>query len=142
MNLAFAAAMIRPRYFPDSIVAHLVWMSAFSHALGQVRLERPARLEKTFVIGTPIKAGLRSTVTSGVVSAIRIEPRSGLSFIQSDAAVSPGNSGGPLLDENGNVIGISVIKIIGNSSEGLNLFIPIDEALEALNLKPKPASSR
>ncbi|MCH7711868.1 MAG: serine protease [Proteobacteria bacterium] len=107
-----------------------------------VRLERPARLEKTFVIGTPIKAGLRSTVTSGVVSAIRIEPRSGLSFIQSDAAISPGNSGGPLLDENGNVIGISVIKFIGNSSEGLNLFIPIDEALEALNLKPKPASSR
>jgi hypothetical protein len=107
-----------------------------------VRLERPARLEKTFVIGTPIKEGLRSTVTSGVVSAIRIEQRSGLSFIQSDAAISPGNSGGPLLDENGNVIGISVIKIIGNSSEGLNLFIPIGDALEALNLKPKPASRR
>ena len=106
-----------------------------------VRTERPARLEKVFVIGTPITEGLRSTVTSGVVSAIRIEPRSGLSFIQSDAAISPGNSGGPLLDENGNVIGISVAKV-RKASEGLNMFIPIDEALEALNLKPKPASRR
>ncbi len=107
-----------------------------------VRIDRPARLEKTFVIGTPIEEGLRSTVTSGVVSAIRIEPRSGLSFIQSDAAISPGNSGGPLLDENGNVIGISVGSIVGEDSQGLNMFIPIDEALEALNLKPKPASRR
>ncbi len=107
-----------------------------------VRTERPARLDKIFVIGTPILEGLRSTVTSGVVSAIRIEPISGLSFIQSDAAISPGNSGGPLLDENGNVIGISVGSFVGEGSQGLNLFIPIDEALEALNLKPKPASSR
>ncbi len=107
-----------------------------------VRTQGPARLEKVFVIGTPIKPGLRSTVTSGVVSAIRIISRSGLTFIQSDAAISPGNSGGPLLDKNGNVIGISVASVAHVSAQGLNLFIPIGDALDALNLKPKPAAKR
>ena len=79
-------------------------------------------------------------MTSGVVSAIRIFSRSGLTFIQSDAAISPGNSGGPLLDKNGNVIGISVSIIADVSAQGLNLFIPIGDALDALKLKPKPIS--
>ena len=100
-----------------------------------IRTKTIRLLEKVFVVGTPIRVGMQSTVTSGIVSAIRKDNRTGLTFIQSDAALSPGNSGGPLLDENGNVIGISVSKIIGRDSEGLNMFIPIKSALTALNIQ-------
>ena len=48
----------------------------------------------------------------------------GKTFIQSDAAVSPGNSGGPLLDKEGSVIAISDAKFVGRGSEGLGLFFP------------------
>lgn len=103
-----------------------------------VRPEMPAPLEQVFAIGTPIDEKLSSTITTGVVSAIRTHERTGLSFIQADAAISPGNSGGPLLDANGNVIGISVLKVVADHAESLNMFIPIGEALEAVNLGPRP----
>jgi serine protease Do len=61
----------------------------------------------------------------------------GLAFIQSDVAITHGNSGGPLLDEKGQVIGIaeSVIEPAG-SQISLNFFIPIDDALRVLGLTP------
>jgi S1-C subfamily serine protease len=100
-----------------------------------IRLTPVRRLERVFAIGSPIREDLRSTVTSGIVSAVRQHPVSGLDFIQSDAAVSKGNSGGPLVDENGNVVGIAVLKVRGPTAENLNLFIPIEAALDALALK-------
>lgn len=100
-----------------------------------LRPDAARRLENVYVIGTPIRVGLKSTVTTGIVSAIRTDDRTGLRFIQSDAAVSPGNSGGPLLDEKGNVLGISVSKVSPQKGEALNLFIPISDALKALNIR-------
>jgi serine protease Do len=58
-----------------------------------------------------------------------------LTFIQSDAAISGGNSGGPLLDGRGNVVGVSTLKIMGVGVEGLAFFIPIADALAALNVE-------
>lgn len=63
--------------------------------------------QTAIAIGNPL--GLERTVTSGVVSAVNRNP-SGLGLdglIQTDVAVSPGNSGGPLLDSRGRVIGIN-----------------------------------
>jgi hypothetical protein len=52
-------------------------------------------------------------------------------------AINHGNSGGPLIDEKGQVIGIAVLGILpGGASAGLNFFIPIDDALRALSLTP------
>ena len=60
----------------------------------------------------------------------------GYSYIQADAAISPGNSGGPMLNEQGGVIGISTAGFqSGGSQVGLNLFIPINEALDFTKLK-------
>lgn len=93
--------------------------------------------ELVVVIGTPL--GLSSTVTSGIVSALdRTVDADGRRFqmIQTDAAVNPGNSGGPLFDKEGNVVGIITMKEVttydssGNaiSVEGLGYAIPIDDA--------------
>jgi S1-C subfamily serine protease len=91
--------------------------------------------DPVFAIGTPLEDGLQNTMTRGIVSAERVEQ--GLRFIQSDAGINHGNSGGPLLDEKGAVVGIAVSGILPNSMQlGLNFFIPIDDALTSLALTP------
>lgn len=76
-------------------------------------------------IGTPF--GLGGTVTTGIVSAVERDIRSGPldSFIQTDAAINSGNSGGPLFDINGRVIGINTaIFSRGGGNVGIGFAIP------------------
>lgn len=82
-------------------------------------------------IGSPF--GLESTVTSGIVSAINRETGDYLPFIQTDVAVNPGNSGGPLINLNGEVVGVNS-QIISRSGGfmGISLAIPIDEAMNVV----------
>ncbi len=93
--------------------------------------------EAVFAIGTPLDEKLQNTVTKGIVSANRI--LDGFAFIQSDVGVDHGNSGGPLLDDKGRVIGVTVIKFAPDDGQrGLNLFIPIGDALDFLALTTAP----
>lgn len=79
-------------------------------------------------IGSPF--GLESTVTAGIVSAKGRETGDYLPFIQTDVAVNPGNSGGPLLNMRGEVIGInSQIYSRTGGFMGISFAIPIDEAI-------------
>jgi S1-C subfamily serine protease len=79
---------------------------------------------------------LQNTVTRGVVSANRI--MDGFSFIQSDVTVDPGNSGGPLLDEQGRVLGFTDKGLrSAEAPTGLNFFVPIDDALRFLSAEPQ-----
>src|SRR5690606_24579471 len=82
-------------------------------------------------IGSPF--GLESTVTAGIVSAINRETGDYLPFIQTDVAVNPGNSGGPLIDLAGRVVGVNS-QIISQSGGfmGISLAIPIDEAMHVV----------
>jgi len=102
---------------------------------------RSARVpERVYAVGAPIDADrLQSTVSSGVVSAVRYKNEAGYEDIQADVDIHGGNSGGPLLDDKGNVIGVAYAGI-GDStfSTGLNLFIPIGQALESVNLQLGP----
>jgi len=99
-----------------------------------IRRKVARRLKKVFVIGSPILESMQSTVTTGIVSALRRRLPSDLTFIQSDAAISGGNSGGPMLDEFGNVIGVAVSTSAHPRAQNLNNFIPINSALEALKI--------
>ncbi|HWK72139.1 Do family serine endopeptidase [Pollutimonas sp. M17] len=82
-------------------------------------------------IGSPF--GLDSTVTSGIVSAINRDTGDYLPFIQTDVAVNPGNSGGPLIDLAGQVVGVNS-QIISQSGGfmGISLAIPIDEVMRVV----------
>ena len=101
---------------------------------------RDARVpERVYAVGAPLSQSLQSTVSSGVVSAVRYTNEAGYLDIQADVDIHGGNSGGPLLDERGNVIGVAYAGIGGaTTSVGLNLFIPIDQALESVNIRLGP----
>ncbi len=88
--------------------------------------------ETVYAIGNPIGFEFRRTVTSGIISAknrtIKIEEDSSSSYmsdlIQTDAIINPGNSGGPLINPNGEVIGVNTVKI--SSAEGISFAVPIN----------------
>ena len=86
--------------------------------------------QSVVAIGNPLS--LSNTVTQGIVSGFRRNPSR--SLIQTDTAVNPGNSGGPLLNREGIVIGIVTEKIAAEGVEGLGFALPIGEVLQRLNI--------
>jgi serine protease Do len=88
--------------------------------------------EWVMAIGSPF--GFENTVTAGIVSAKTRETGEFVPFIQTDAAVNPGNSGGPLFNIKGEVIGInSQIYSDGGGYIGISFAIPINTANETAN---------
>jgi hypothetical protein len=84
--------------------------------------------EPVVVVGSP--RGLDGTVTAGIVSSIR-DTGEGFKVLQTDAAVNPGNSGGPLVNAKGQAIGVVSFKL--RSTEGLNFAVPINYVRGLLN---------
>lgn len=88
--------------------------------------------QPVLAIGNPLGLAGGPTVTSGVVSSLRrsvqLRHTNGLRVIQTDAAVNPGNSGGPLVDLQGRVVAINTITI--PYAEGIGFAIPINDALQ------------
>ena len=88
--------------------------------------------QKAYAIGNPIGVEFQRTVTSGIISGVnrtvKIDDENGSSYmedlIQTDATINPGNSGGPLINSNGEVIGISSVKI--TEAEGIGFAVPIN----------------
>jgi hypothetical protein len=72
---------------------------------------------------------LQNTVTRGIVSAIRTT--GGVTLIQTDAAVNPGNSGGPLVDRQGLVVGVTTLKV-GGQAQSLSFAVASDHARSLL----------
>jgi len=89
--------------------------------------------ETVIAIGNPF--GLSHTVTTGVISAlersVRAEERVYRHFIQTDASINPGNSGGPLLNIDGELIGINTA--IYQKAQGIGFAIPINKAKRIVN---------
>ena len=115
-------ALLRPRDLPAQVVPATLGGGA---NVG----------DEAFVVGNPF--GLRHTLTAGVISGLGrniTDPKTGQTMqnlIQFDAAVNPGNSGGPLLDRNGEVIGI-VTSLLNPTKEdvfiGIGFAVPIQTA--------------
>ena len=83
--------------------------------------------QEIIVIGSALGT-LQNSVSRGVVSGLRTT--AGATLIQTDAAVNPGNSGGPMLDRNGAVVGITTMGY--KDAEGLNFGVAIDHARDLL----------
>lgn len=91
--------------------------------------------EFVMAVGNPL--GMDSSVTGGMVSAVNreVSDNEGNTYlaIQTDAAINSGNSGGALVNANGEVIGINTLKLAGNGIEGIGFAIPISTTTEIVN---------
>lgn len=106
--------------------------------------------DTVYAIGNPLGYELRGTLTDGIVSAINrdvwVDGRT-MTLIQTNAALNSGNSGGPLINEYGQAVGINVIKMSSaySSVEGLGFAIPsasmgrlVNDLLEYGEVQPEP----
>lgn len=98
--------------------------------------------DQVYAIGNPLDVELRGTMTEGIISAINrnveLEGRT-LNVLQTTAALNNGNSGGPLINRYGQVIGINTLKMSGTGApdeatvEGLGFALPISSAYFVIN---------
>lgn len=100
-----------------------------------IRARPVALTEEVYAVGSPFDETLAGSVTRGIVSQIQRDEH-GLQLIQADATIQRGSSGGPLLDAEGNVVGISQSGVMDDTdhSVGINFFVPIADALQKLNI--------
>lgn len=98
--------------------------------------------EKVVAIGTPSNLDYMGTATDGIVSAINRNVKiydetavmvKKMTLIQTNAALNPGNSGGPLINEYGEVIGIVTMRLANNDFYGISFAIPSNGAIAILN---------
>lgn len=105
---------------PDGAIQSLVYGVSSDLSVG----------DPVYIIGNPL-GDLTFTLTTGVVSALNrlVDTGSGMqiNMFQTDAAVNSGNSGGPVFDEHGYVVGIASAKYASAAIEGLSFCIPIDD---------------
>jgi len=87
---------------------------------------------EVITIGTPAEIELGQSIARGIISGKRkIEERI---YLQTDISISPGNSGGPLLNSKGEILGIIQKKIVGDAIEGIGFAVPTQKVMEVLNL--------
>lgn len=90
--------------------------------------------DTTFAVGTPVDSSIYSwSVTRGILSGknrmVQVDNYV-MSVLQTDTAINSGNSGGPLCNSNGEVIGITNMKLASSQIEGMGFAIPIEDALK------------
>lgn len=109
----------------------------YDFSLLPIRMEKPKIGEEIYAIGAPLKTALQDSITKGIISRHYYNKSSRQRYIQGDVYITGGNSGGPLIDANGNIIGITVSRFSDTGAEyaGLNNFIPIDDALDQLDIE-------
>ena len=96
--------------------------------------ESAAMGREIYVIGTPSATDLSQTLTKGIISSIR-KQGNGSKIIQTDASISGGNSGGPLIDKEARLLGIVNAKLVGLGIEGISFAIPANEIPKELVIK-------
>lgn len=88
--------------------------------------------EFAMAVGNPL--GMQSSITCGVISAVNREVTDSdgkkFTLIQTDAAINSGNSGGALVNSEGNVVGINTLKLSGTGIEGMGFAIPINSTTD------------
>lgn len=96
--------------------------------------------DTVFAVGAPLDSVYSWTVTRGILSGkdrmVEVSTTNSnssdwvMKVLQTDTAINSGNSGGPLANSNGEVIGVTSLKLVSNGVEGMGFAIPIEEAME------------
>lgn len=101
--------------------------------------EVPGIGQEVYVLGAPASEELSFSLSRGIVSGLRSVDK--VTFIQTDASVNPGNSGGPMLNAKGEAVGVVSRKVVGAAMEGLAFAAAFGEAMTAVALQSGAATS-
>ena len=126
----------------DKFMAHVVMVNpevdlafleveGLKDVAGAIKLNPDLELtnrQKIFINGFPF--GMPFTVTEGIISSTH-QPMSGRHYIQTDAAVNPGNSGGPMLDTDGTLVGVTTSKF--SDADNVGFGIEFSDVIKELN---------
>lgn len=100
--------------------------------------------DTVFTVGTPVGKNYIGTVTKGILSgkdrtvSVKLSNTSFMmEVLQTDAAINPGNSGGPLVNINGQVIGVTSMKLVEDEIEGMGFAIPVEYAMAIVDVLEK-----
>lgn len=133
-------------YNGETVDAHIIGQDSDAD-LAVLKIEKTGLTPVTFgdsdnlVVGTQVIAignplgELANTMTTGVISALDREINidgTPMNMLQTDASISPGNSGGPLIDSSGNVVGVVSAKSSGSGVEGIGFAIPINDVRDTV----------
>jgi len=88
--------------------------------------------ENVFAVGTSSDIELNQSMTKGIISGRRSFEEH--EYFQTDVGINSGNSGGPLINENGEVIGMVTAKKVGRGIEAIGFAIPVNEIIDRLNI--------
>ncbi len=129
-----------------SDIAVLAFDSKEDYTIAEIGSSTDARVGDTlFAVGAPLDSSTYSwTVTRGILSGkdrmVTVSTSSQTSVsdymmkvLQTDAAINSGNSGGPLCNSNGEVIGVTNMKLVSSGVEGMGFAIPIEDAMDFAN---------
>jgi S1-C subfamily serine protease len=104
-----------------------------NHPCASLRTDSPMSGAEVYAAGAPASLELAFSLTRGIVSGFPVID--GQRRLQTDASVNPGNSGGPIVDSSGAVVGVVSFKIVSNKVEGVAFAVPTPETLGALGLR-------
>jgi hypothetical protein len=130
----YFADIIASAKYKDLVLLKINGRNTRHLKIGSINKVSPG--ETVYALGAP--GGLEQSITKGVVSAIRLldapnNPLTKIEFIQTDAAINVGNSGGPLINEKGEAIAINTQKIVSTDVEGISFSISIDEVKKSFS---------
>lgn len=127
--------MVRVRVLRENVALDLALLQAVEGEFETIPLGDSGAIrlgEEIWAIGTPVSLQFSQSVSRGIVSALRAEPSRTL--IQTDTALNPGSSGGPILNRAGDVVGIANLKIRASAVEGIGFATAINDARTGLLL--------
>jgi serine protease Do len=128
------AKVVRKEAFRDVAVVQILEAPLPSSGVGVAQTYAGIG-DELYVIGTPLALENSQTITKGIVSANRV--MQGLRYLQTDAAINLGNSGGPVFNDKGELIALTVAGIFTKegASVNINYLIPIQDAFAFLNIE-------
>jgi S1-C subfamily serine protease len=118
----------------------LIKLQGKGHECAPLASDRPIRIgEDLYAVGAPAKEDLAFSVSKGIVSGLRQLDQ--FSYLQTDASLNPGNSGGPLFTKDGFVAGVVSWKIAGPGFEGLAFGVPCPAIVARLGISSSDSAS-
>ena len=119
-------AMVNPEV--DLAFLHVEDLKKVEGTINLNENSQVTNMQKVFINGFPF--GMPFTVTEGIISSAN-QPMHGRNYVQTDAAVNPGNSGGPMLDENGDLVGVTTSKF--NEADNVGFGIKLTDVIKQIN---------